>query len=361
MRIRFLILLALIIGSPVFSQLRKAENVIVITLDGFRWQELFSGADSILIRDSVYTEDREQMIAQYWDASPELRRRKLLPFFWDVVAKKGSLFGNRLYGNQVSNANPHWFSYPGYNEIFTGYPDSAINSNDKIPNPHINVLEYIHKQEPFRNRVAAFSSWDVFPWILNEERSGVPVNSGFESSGFPDPVFAMLDGMQRTTYRPLGDGVRPDLLTFYMAFAYMKKFKPRVLFIGFDETDDLAHAGKYGPYLQAAAMTDRLIAELWSYIQGDPMYKDKTAIIITTDHGRGDRVKATWKDHGRKVPDAHEIWVAAMGPGMVSSGEMKANGRWTQSQIATTIALILGLNFQPGHPVALPMNELFTR
>jgi bisphosphoglycerate-independent phosphoglycerate mutase (AlkP superfamily) len=146
-----------------------------------------------------------------------------------------------------------------------------------------------------------------------------------------------------------------------MAFAYLQKFKPRVLYIGFDETDDLAHAGKYGQYLQAAAMTDRLIAELWNYVQGDPMYKDKTAMIITTDHGRGNRIKTEWKDHGKKVQDAHEIWVAAMGPGIVSAGEMKTTGHWTQSQIAATIARVLGLIFQPGHPVALPINELFAR
>jgi hypothetical protein len=55
-------------------------------------------------------------------------------FCGQLFANHGQLHGNRTKGSEVNNANPYWFSYPGYNEIFTGYPDTAVNSNDKIPN-----------------------------------------------------------------------------------------------------------------------------------------------------------------------------------------------------------------------------------
>ena len=52
-----------------------------------------------------------------------------------TVLNHGQLFGNRTAGSKVDNANPYWFSYPGYSEIMTGYADTAINSNSYDPNP----------------------------------------------------------------------------------------------------------------------------------------------------------------------------------------------------------------------------------
>jgi len=35
----------------------QADHIFLITMDGFRWQELFTGADSLLIDDSGYTDN----------------------------------------------------------------------------------------------------------------------------------------------------------------------------------------------------------------------------------------------------------------------------------------------------------------
>jgi hypothetical protein len=336
---------------------QKTEHVVVVTLDGFRWQELFAGADSVLISSNRYTENQEGMKEKYWASSADERRKKLLPFFWNTIATQGQLYGNRSFGNYVNNSNPYWFSYPGYNEIFTGFPDTAVNSNNKKWNKNENVLEFINKQKGFEGKVAAFTSWDVFPYILNEERSKIYVNSAFEKTRFNSPTFKLLDEMQDHAPRFLGDGVRPDLLTFYIAKEYLKTYKPRVLYIGFDETDDFAHGGKYDLYLQSAYMVDQLIADLWGWLQVDPYYKNKTSLIITTDHGRGDADKDQWKDHGKKVPDASEIWMAVMGPDTEATGEMKNSLQLYQRQVATTIASMLGFKFQPKQEVMEPVES----
>jgi hypothetical protein len=338
------------------AQSAQTENLVIVTLDGFRWQELFHGADSILISTEKYTEDIKGMKEKFWSDNMADRRSKLMPFIWSTIADKGQIFGNRDYGNFVNNANPHWFSYPGYNEIFTGYPDSAINSNDKIPNPHENVLEFLNKQQAFRGKIAAFTSWDVFPAILNENRSGVYVNSAYEKVQMPGPVFSLLDEMQYTTYRPLGDGVRPDLLTYYIGKEYIRAKMPRVIYLSFDETDDMAHGGRYDLYLQAANMADRLIGDLWNFLQFMPAYQNKTALLITTDHGRGDLIKDQWRDHGTKVEDANQIWIALMGPTIRPLGENKSKGQWYQAQLAATIAALLGVEFKSNHPVAQPLD-----
>src|SRR4030095_4399829 len=113
-------------------------------------------------------------------------------------------------------------------------------------------------------------------------------------------------------------------------------------YIGFDETDDYAHGGKYDLYLSYAKLTDEWIADLWSYLQSSPEYQSKTTLLITTDHGRGDELKSDWKHHGEKIRDASQIWIAAVGPDTAPIGEVREPGQLFQEQIAATIAAILG-------------------
>jgi arylsulfatase A-like enzyme len=53
--------------------------------------------------------------------------------------------------------------------------------------------------------------------------------------------------------------------------------------------------------------------EIWDFVQNDPQYKDKTALVFTTDHGRGDKV-TEWTSHGNKFEGSSAIYFAAMGP-----------------------------------------------
>ena len=166
------VFIALLIIQISFAQ-KKTENLVIVTLDGMRWQEVFKGVDSAIIVNKNFTSDSDHIVKTFWSDDINERRKKLFPFLWTTVANEGTLFGNRTKGCEVNNANKYWFSYPGYNEIFTGYPDTAVNSNDKIANKNVNALEFINKQKGYVGKVAAFSTWDVFPYILNKWRSGI--------------------------------------------------------------------------------------------------------------------------------------------------------------------------------------------
>lgn len=365
-KMKKLILIALVLSTSLlaFSQSRKTENIILITFDGMRWQELFGGADSVLINDSLFTLHRKEIKEKYWAPSADERRKKLFPFFWGTIAQHGQVYGNRHYDNKVNNANPHWFSYPGYNEILTGYPDTAVNSNDKILNKHETVLEFINKQPAYKGKVAAFTSWDVFDYIINEQRSGVLVSSGIDkldAKYTAHPSLKVLDDMQQKIPQPLGAGIRPDVVTYYLAKEYLKLYKPKVLYIAFDETDDWAHNGRYENYLEAAHFIDKWIADIWNTVQSMPQYKDKTTLVLTTDHGRGDIVKKEWTSHGSNIRDAYEIWFAAMGPDTAPTGEAKTAGQLYQKQVAATIAQLLGLTYTSNHPVAEPISNVLKK
>lgn len=354
-----IILLVSFVHAGFAQQNRKTENLIIVTLDGMRWQEVFNGVDAVLLNDSIFNRDRDGLKQKFWAATPEERREKLFPFVWSVMAKQGQLYGNRKYDNKVDNANPHWFSYPGYNEIFTGYPDSTVNSNDKIYNKHENVLEYINKQKGYNNKVAAFSTWDVFPYILNAPRSGVYVNADIDTLKFSNSNLQLINDLQFLTTKPIG--VRPDVITYMAAREYLKAYKPKVLYIAFDETDDFAHAGMYDQYIGSAHAQDAMIRDIWNTVQSLPQYKGKTSLLITVDHGRGDKVKSDWQHHGKRIEDAHEIWLAAMGPDTAPMGELKTAGQLYQQQIAATIAQLLGFTFTTNHPVADPVTTVYTK
>ncbi|MCX6274605.1 MAG: alkaline phosphatase family protein [Bacteroidetes bacterium] len=339
-----------------FSQAGSGtENIIVVTTDGFRWQEVFGGMDSLIAVDSAFNQnDMKGIFKNYWAFTQEERRKALMPFLWGTMERHGQIYGNRKYHVDVDNANPYWFSYPGYSEIFCGYVDTAINSNKYPPNPHTNVLEYINHQPGFAGKVSAFCAWDAFDRILNEERSGFPVTCGAEMCGGknPDVEEKTINALKADSYLPFGEEEYEDVYTHYMAMDYLQKKKPRVLYISYGETDEWAHAGHYKDYLDAAHRVDKWLGDLWNFIQTDPQYKNRTALFVTVDHGRGDRVKEKWTSHNNKIEDSHQIWFAVMGPGIPAKGEIKTPVQIYQKQFAETIAEMLGLQFKCEHPVA---------
>lgn len=352
-----LLLTAFIIALSVLAQ-NKTENLIIVTLDGMRWQEVFGGVDSLIMVNKNFTRDSQNVAGAFWSNDVNERRKKLFPFFWNTISKNGQLYGNRNAGSFANVANPYWFSYPGYNEIFTGYPDTSVNSNDKIKNKNENVLEFINKQKGFAGKVAAFTTWDCFPYILNKWRSGVYVNSDVDTLKFNTPQLQLINDMQFLTTRPID--VRPDVFTYFAAREYLKTYKPRVLYIAFDETDDFAHAGTYDQYLKSAHAEDAMIADLWNLIQTMSQYKDKTTLIITCDHGRGDKIKDEWTSHGSDIAGSDQIWMAALGENIKPLGEIKS-GQVYQRQLATTFAALLGFDFHPQHPVMQPVQSILIK
>jgi len=350
---KYILTLSLVLISfTAFSQ--KAENIIIITTDGLRWQEVFGGMDSAIANNSKFNQgDSAEIYNQYWANDPTERRKKLLPFLWSIIEKNGQIYGNRNLGNKIDNANPYWFSYPGYSEIFTGYADTLINSNSFPSNPNITLLEFLNRQSTYKNKVAAFGAWDAFDRILNEERGNFPVYSAFDKTGGDNPSVTeqTINKLMQDSYRPFGNEEVLDVFTHYGAMNYLQAKKPKILYISYGETDEWAHHGYYRDYLHAAAMVDKWIQDIWNFIQSDPMYKNKTVLFLTTDHGRGDAVKSEWTSHGNSIKDSYQIWFAAIGPGIKAKGEVKSSQQLYQKQFAQTIADMMGLKFVCEHPV----------
>jgi bisphosphoglycerate-independent phosphoglycerate mutase (AlkP superfamily) len=183
------------------------------------------------------------------------------------------------------------------------------------------------------------------------------VNAGFDLATGNDltDVEKTVNRLQQEIRGPWG-GVRLDPFTHHFAMESMKKYKPRVTYIAYGETDDWAHGGKYDQYIWSANQTDAYIKEIWGFVQSDPHYRDKTTLIITVDHGRGTS-KTSWKGHGSSIPEAGQIWMMAIGPDTPASGEMKIQGQWQSAMIARTIFQLLGLEY-PDSKAAPAVKEM---
>ncbi|MES2629401.1 MAG: phosphoglyceromutase [Bacteroidota bacterium] len=329
------------------------ENLIIITTDGLRWQEVFTGMDTAIANDSRYNQDdRSGIYEKYWSDNLKERRKLLMPFFWSTVAAQGTVFGNRGYDNLVNTANPYWFSYPGYSELFTGYVDTLINTNNYKNNPNTTLLDFLQQQPAFTNRIAGFGAWYAFDRILNEPRAGFPVICGFDTVASSSTEQQLINKMLKESYRHWDDDECQDVFTHHSAMQYLKERSPKVLFVGYGETDEWAHAGEYKDYLNAAHQVDDWIRQLWEYTSQHPQYKNKTAFLITVDHGRGDEVKKQWTSHNASIAGADETWFAIIAPGIKGKGELRTAGKCYQEQLAQTMATLLGLTFTAEHPVA---------
>ncbi|TDI38803.1 MAG: hypothetical protein E2P02_19845 [Acidobacteria bacterium] len=349
------------------AQERKTEFVFLVTADGIRHQELFSGADPALVtenaKESSGIEDVEAVRRAYWSEDAVTRREKLMPFFWKELSAEGIVLGNRSRGSRVKAKNSHLFSYPGYAEILNGAPLPSIDSNDAVFSPRKTVLEYIREELGLeRHQVACFASWRVFDWITRQSESTIFSNAGYEAvpEALATEGMSIFHRLQMQMMTPW-DSTRHDAMTFGLAMEYIRAHEPRVFYLAAGETDDWAHERRYDRTLHGIQLFDDALRELWTYLQSTEPYRGRSTLIVTTDHGRG-RNPDDWTSHGKDVPGADEIWIGVFGPDTPKVGEATSTGEHYQSQIAATMLELLGLDYRSFNPSAdAPIAEAFVQ
>lgn len=357
-KLRFLVVLILsfaLTTQSAWAQL-KTRNVVLIVSDGLRWQEVFTGADPDLLNEKhggIWASP-ERLRHEFWNDDPAERRRMLFPFIWDVVAQHGQIFGNQNRGSIAHVTNSLEFSYPGYNEMLTGRPDARINSNEFGPNPNTTVFEWMNHFPEFQAKVAVYATWDVFKNIFNEPRSHLVMQVGWDlpEKGSLTPRQELLDELYRTTTRLDDEDVWDSFLQVPL-LDYVRSSHPRLLFVGYGETDNWAHSGRYDLVLESAHQFDGFVRQLWDTMQAMPEYRDQTTFIITTDHGRGSGLEE-WKEHGAEQKGSENIWIAVMGPDTNPLGDRTNTVTVTQAEIAATLAEFLGKDFHQSSPEAAP-------
>jgi Metalloenzyme superfamily len=332
----------------------KTHNVVLIVSDGLRWQEVFSGADPLLMneKNGGIWDNEADLRREFWRDDPVERRKVLFPFLWSTVATRGQIFGNQARGSIARVTNGYAFSYPGYNEMLTGHPDRRIDSNEFGPNPNPTVFEWLNGLPDLHGHVGVYATWETFKDIFNVRRSNLPLHVGWDLPyrGDLTPRQELLNQLYHTTTRVDSEDVYDSFLQIPLIDSFHES-QPRVLFVGYGETDNWAHSGRYDLVLHSAHDFDHFVEELWKTLQALPAYHDQTTFIITTDHGRGSG-PVDWKEHGVEQPGSENIWIAVLGPDTRPLGERAQTSLVTQAQIAATVAALLGKNYPAAVPAA---------
>src|SRR5438093_13514844 len=96
-------------GTVAPPDVAASRNVILVTLDGARTEEIFGGLDAAVFASTLKPEQKlesQPAYERFWAPTPEARREKLMPFFWGTLMKQfGSVAGDPALGSDVHVTN----------------------------------------------------------------------------------------------------------------------------------------------------------------------------------------------------------------------------------------------------------------
>lgn len=296
--------LFILLCAPVAAQAKP--NVILLTLDGVRWQEFFD--------------------------------KTTFEKFWTRVAKQGTVYGTPGSDSYAAIDNRMMMSLPAYQNIMAGSKTRCI-SNRCARIPEETVAErLIDELSLEREQVATFSSWQQIPFAVESVPGKTMVNSSvMPFTLWPDPVHERLNHLQQSD-RPRWRTARWDKYTWPHAMRYLDEVKPRFMFISLGDADEWGHRRSYDRYISALKQYDIWIDELVAKLDSMGEYGSETLLIVTTDHGRGEGRR--WKGHALH-PKAKTIWMYVRNPkvGPVAP----RGGRVSHSDIRPTIEAHFGM------------------
>ncbi|WP_062545619.1 alkaline phosphatase family protein [Rufibacter tibetensis] len=152
----------------------------------------------------------------------------------------------------------------------------------------------------------------------------------------------------KDTYQPesncgtdgVGNGYRADSTTIRVAKQILTKHKPNLVLINLLQPDGAGHAANWEAYLRGISTSDHYAKLLWDFIQINKNYKDKTALLITNDHGRHlDGILDGYVSHGDDCEGCRHISLLALGPDFQKGLIIETT--YNLTDIATTVAQLL--------------------
>lgn len=264
----------------------KITNVIYITLDGTRWQDIYVD-------------------------------RSHFPKLWGKYAKQLTFYGMPNSSNTMEAASTP-VSLPSYQTQLSGKVQPHCEENDCGRIKVETFPEYlISSGELKKSDVVTFASWNK----INLAVEHIPGASTTFIGNFPvtdpdthqaDEVMAKINAQQAIDHPELDpeDGPeRFDKYTIAQALHYYEKYQPRFMWISLVDADEAGHANDKKAYHNALSLYDNAFDQLFTTLK--TMNRDKnTLVIVTTDHGRG--TGKNWVEHGAQMPESKPTWAFVM-------------------------------------------------
>jgi hypothetical protein len=321
-------------------------RVVLIAIDGARWQDIFRGPDANMLA-------REQS-TRHLGATAE----ELTPAIHALISK-GAAFGDSDQGSDFEATGPNFISLPGYTEMLTGRA-SVCQANDCVTQPEETLADIFRAEPGAREEdVVVISSWESISHVAAHDPTHVTVSCGrthgdTRLSLDNDVILGDLEMLgAQTSPAPGNDDYRPDVLTGPLAIEYWARRAPRFMFLSLGDTDEFGHADSYSDYLDALQRADAIIGELVRVGETLPGASN-TAWFVTADHGRSN----DFPDHGSAWPESKRSWLVASGGDVPRLGVVSHSMRHQLRDIAPTVRAWLGLPLEERDDAGLPIQEL---
>jgi predicted AlkP superfamily pyrophosphatase or phosphodiesterase len=272
-----------------FKEGYKTKNVIIVVIDGPRYSETWGLPSRVLIPN----------------------RAELL--------KEGVLC-TKFYNNG------HTFTNAGHAALTTGVYQYISNDGAEYPKHHSVFQSWLKQTKKNADQA----------WIITSK----------------DKLAVLSDCIEpewKGKFRPmtdcgnngLGTGYRNDSITFYKAITILQIHHPGLTLINFKEPDASGHSKDSAGYVRGIIDTDHYIRQLWDFIQSDSLYKNKTTLIITNDHGRHTAGHLDgYVSHTDNCDGCRHIEFLALGPDLKKNYTF--DKPYDQIDIANTIAELMG-------------------
>lgn len=296
-------------------------NVILITWDGVRWQDLFD------------IPDPDRGWSDGLPTAPRLSER---------LFNEGVVFGNRYLSNDFLVGNPMNLSLPGYQCMMAGKTQPCLGNDcgrigvETLPERLVRELNVSKEQ------VALIASWEKLKYSVEHKVGSVFVSAGNHvlRDSIYDSELGAINLGQLINPPPWEDS-RYDRYTMAHAFRYLRVHHPRFLFVSLGDSDSWGHRGEYKKYIETLRQYDTWLEELFSKLEGMGEYGANTTVLVATDHGRGRG--SSWVQHSIFFPASRFAWLYAKGPRTMPQGFVRDSKIRTQLDIRPTIEKLLGL------------------
>jgi Metalloenzyme superfamily len=341
-------------GSAAGAQSLRREPdpaiaVVIVTLDGVRWNEVFEGVDPALAKAHGMSE------------SDVVSAAELMPNLHAMIDSRGVALGAPGHGAAIRASGPNFVSLPGYAEILSGRRSTACHDNQCAGSGSATVVDQLAATSSVEHPdVAVITSWADIARVASDGTRGAAVSSG-RHGGATRGWFshdaqdrALLLRAEDAAPAPGNGDFRPDAMTADLALQHLKTHATRFLFLGLGEPDEYGHQGNYAGYLASLRQADARIAEVDAELQRLAARGTRTALFITADHGRAD----TFAEHGAKFPESARVWLVASGSALKSSGYQCAPRERRLADLAPTVRQIAGLPKDTDPAAGTPLFEM---
>ena len=292
-------------------------TVVIVTLDGVRWHEVFEGVDARLAASHGLA------------ARDVVSAAELLPNLHRIVETHGAALGAPGHGAPISASGPNFVSLPGYAELLSGRRATRCRDNQCAGGGARTLLDEFGHSGRDSSQAALFTSWPDIARVASERG-------------------AVAEPLPRT------GRFRPDSETAALAIAHLREHPPGFMFLGLGEPDEFGHQNDYAGYLNAVRRADARIAEVDQELARLAAYGTRTALFVTADHGRADN----FVEHGSKFPESARVWLIASGSAVRASGFVAAPTRRRLADLAPTVRQIAGLPQDRDPEAGMPLSEL---